>query len=314
MLLIGSHVSFKSNTQLLGSTKEALSYGENAFMFYTGAPQNTKRSKIDDNLTNEALKLMKESNIDIKNVIVHAPYIINLANDENKEKYLFAIDFLKEEIKRVEKFGVKKIVLHPGSYTTLDIDRGIKCIINALNEVLKDESNVSILLETMAGKGTEIGFKLEHLKRIIDGVNNSQRLMVCLDTCHLNDAGYDMSNFDDFLDGFDNIIGIEKVGCIHINDSKNILSSNKDRHENIGYGTIGFENLINIIYNERLKDVPKILETPFVKDRLYPPYKFEIDEIKNKKLNSNLYEDIINYYEKKVIDLYYFVYYFYYFF
>lgn len=299
MLLIGSHVSFKSNTQLLGSTKEALSYGENTFMFYTGAPQNTKRSKIDDNLTNEALKLMNENNIDIRNVIVHAPYIINLANDENKEKYLFAIDFLKEEIKRVEKMGVKKIVLHPGSYTTLDIDRGIKCIINALNEVLKDDSNVSILLETMAGKGTEIGFKLEHLKRIIDGVSNKDRLMVCLDTCHLNDAGYDMSNFDVFLDEFNDIIGIEKIGCIHINDSKNILSSNKDRHENIGYGMIGFENLLNIIYNERLNNIPKILETPYVKDRLYPPYKFEIEEIKNKKFNSNLYEDIINHYEKK---------------
>ena len=259
MLLIGSHVSFKSNTQLLGSTKEALGYEENTFMFYTGAPQNTKRSKIDDNLTNRALKLMKENNIDIKNVIVHAPYIINLANNENKEKYLFAINFLKDEIKRVEKFGIKKIVLHPGSYTTLDIDMGIKCIINALNEVLKDDSTVSILLETMAGKGTEVGFKLEHIKRIIDGVNNSQRLMVCLDTCHLNDAGYDMSNFDCFLDEFDNIIGIEKIGCIHVNDSKNILSSNKDRHENIGYGTIGFQNLINIIYNDRLKDVPKIL-------------------------------------------------------
>ena len=233
MLLIGSHVSFKSNTQLLGSTKEALSYGENTFMFYTGAPQNTKRSKIDDNLTNKALKLMNENNIDIKNVIVHAPYIVNLANDENKEKYLFAINFLKEEIKRVEKMGVKKIVLHPGSYTTLDIERGIKCIINALNEVLKDDSSVSILLETMAGKGTEIGFKLEHLKRIIDGVSNKDRLMVCLDTCHLNDAGYDMSNFDVFLDEFNDIIGIEKIGCIHINDSKNILSSNKDRHENI---------------------------------------------------------------------------------
>lgn len=299
MLLIGSHVSFKSNTQLLGSTKEALSYGENTFMFYTGAPQNTKRSKIDDNLTNEALKLMKESNIDIKNVIVHAPYIINLANDENKEKYLFAINFLKEEIKRVEKMDIKKIVLHPGSYTTLDIDRGIKCIINALNEVLKDDFSVSILLETMAGKGTEIGFKLEHLKRIIDGVSNKDRLMVCLDTCHLNDAGYDMSNFDAFLDEFNDIIGIEKIGCIHINDSKNILSSNKDRHENIGYGMIGFENLINIIYNERLNNIPKILETPYVKDRLYPPYKFEIEEIKNKKFNSNLYEDIINHYEKK---------------
>ena len=206
---------------------------------------------------------------------------------------------MKDEIKRVEKFGIKKIVLHPGSYTTLDIDMGIKCIINALNEVLNDDSTVSILLETMAGKGTEVGFKLEHIKRIIDGVNNSQRLMVCLDTCHLNDAGYDMSNFDCFLDEFDNIIGIEKIGCIHVNDSKNILSSNKDRHENIGYGTIGFQNLINIIYNDRLKDVPKILETPFVKDRLYPPYKFEIEEIKNKTFNVNLYEDIINYYEKK---------------
>ena len=299
MLLIGSHVSFKSNTQLLGSTKEALSYGENTFMFYTGAPQNTKRSKIDDNLTNEALKLMNENNIDIRNVIVHAPYIVNLANDENKEKYLFAINFLKEEIKRVEKIGVKKIVLHPGSYTTLDIDRGIKCIINALNEVLKDDSSVSILLETMAGKGTEIGFKLEHLKRIIDGVSNKDRLMVCLDTCHLNDAGYDMSNFDVFLDEFNDIIGIEKIGCIHINDSKNILSSHKDRHENIGYGMIGFENLVNIIYDERLNNIPKILETPYVKDRLYPPYKFEIEEIKNKKFNSNLYEDIINHYEKK---------------
>ena len=299
MLLIGSHVSFKSNTQLLGSTKEALSYGENTFMFYTGAPQNTKRSKIDDNLTNKALKLMNENNIDIKNVIVHAPYIINLANDENKEKYLFAINFLKEEIKRVEKMGVKKIVLHPGSYTTLDIERGIKCIINALNEVLKDDSSVSILLETMAGKGTEIGFKLEHLKRIIDGVSNKDRLMVCLDTCHLNDAGYDMSNFDVFLDEFNDIIGIEKIGCIHINDSKNTLSSNKDRHENIGYGMIGFENLLNIIYNERLNNIPKILETPYVKDRLYPPYKFEIEEIKNKKFNSKLYEDIINHYEKK---------------
>lgn len=299
MLLIGSHVSFKSNTQLLGSTKEALSYGENTFMFYTGAPQNTKRSKIDDNLTNKALKLMNENNIDIKNVIVHAPYIVNLANDENKEKYLFAINFLKEEIKRVEKMGVKKIVLHPGSYTTLDIERGIKCIINALNEVLKDDSSVSILLETMAGKGTEIGFKLEHLKRIIDGVSNKDRLMVCLDTCHLNDAGYDMSNFDVFLDEFNDIIGIEKIGCIHINDSKNILSSHKDRHENIGYGMIGFENLLNIIYNERLNNIPKILETPYVKDRLYPPYKFEIEEIKNKKFNSNLYEDIINHYENK---------------
>lgn len=298
MLLIGSHVSFKSNTQLLGSTKEALGYEENTFMFYTGAPQNTKRSKIDDNLTNKALKLMKENNIDIKNVIVHAPYIINLANNENKEKYLFAINFLKDEIKRVEKFGIKKIVLHPGSYTTLDIDMGIKCIINALNEVLNDDSTVSILLETMAGKGTEVGFKLEHIKRIIDGVNNSQRLMVCLDTCHLNDAGYDMSDFDSILDLFDNIIGINKIGCIHVNDSKNVIASHKDRHENIGFGTIGFDNLINIIYNERLEGIPRILETPYVtkddnsKDKVYPPYKYEIEMIRNKEFDGNLINKI----------------------
>lgn len=288
MLLIGSHVSFKSNTQLLGSTKEALSYGENTFMFYTGAPQNTKRSKIDDNLTNKALKLMNENNIDIKNVIVHAPYIINLANDENKEKYLFAIDFLKEEIKRVEKMGIKKIVLHPGSYTTLDIDRGIKCIINALNEVLKDDSSVSILLETMAGKGTEIGFKLEHLKRIIDGVSNKDRLMVCLDTCHLNDAGYDISDFDAILDEVDEKIGLDKVLVVHVNDSKNPQGSHKDRHENIGFGTIGFDTLDSIVSNERLKDVPKILETPYIEKNA--PYKEEIEMLKKHEFNPGLKE------------------------
>lgn len=303
MLLIGSHVSFKSGDQLVGSVKEAVSYGSNCFMFYTGAPQNTKRSKIDDSLTNEALKIMKENNIDIKNVIVHAPYIINLANNQIKEKYDFSINFLKEEIKRVEKFGVEKLVLHPGSYTTLDIDTGINNIINALNKIITPSQKVKICLETMAGKGTEVCFKLEHLKRIFEGVKESDMLMVCIDTCHLNDAGYDMRDFDSFLDEFDNIIGIDKIDCIHVNDSKNIISSHKDRHENIGYGTIGFEALINIIYNKKLENIPKILETPYVdssdgKNRAYAPYKFEIDMIKNKKFNDNLYEDIRSYYEK----------------
>lgn len=303
MLLIGSHVSFRSSDQLVGSVKEAVSYGSNCFMFYTGAPQNTKRSKIDDNLTNEALKIMKENNIDIKNVVVHAPYIINLANNEIKEKYDFSINFLKEEIKRVEEFGIEKLVLHPGSYTTLDLDRGINNIINALNEIITPNQKVKICLETMAGKGTEVCFKLEHLKRIFDGVKESDKLMVCIDTCHLNDAGYDMSDFDSFLDEFNNIIGIDKIGCVHVNDSKNVISSHKDRHENIGYGTIGFEALINIIYNKKLENIPKILETPYVdssdgKNRAYAPYKFEIDMIKNKKFNVNLYEDIRSYYEK----------------
>lgn len=302
MLLIGSHVSFRSSDQLVGSVKEAVGYGANTFMFYTGAPQNTRRCEIKNELTKEALSVMKENDIDIKNVIVHAPYIINLANNQSEEKYKFAINFLKEEIKRVEAFGVEKLVLHPGSYTTLDLDTGIDNIINALNEVITAEQKAIICLETMAGKGTETCFKLEHIKRIIDGVKYNDKIMVCLDTCHLSDAGYDMTKFDSFLDDFDKLIGINKIGCVHINDSKNPIGAHKDRHENLGYGYIGFDALINIIYNNRLENVPKILETPYVsveggKDRSYAPYKFEIESVKNKKFNEHLIEDVRNYYE-----------------
>lgn len=303
MLLIGSHVSFNSKEQLLGSVKEAIGYGANTFMFYTGAPQNTKRCKLDYDLTLKARNLLYENNIELKNLIVHAPYIINLANNQKKENYLFAIDFLKEEIKRVYALGVEMLVLHPGSFVNLDLDTGIKNIINALNEVITPNQEVKICLETMAGKGTEVCFKLEHIKRIIQGVKYPEKIMVCLDTCHLNDAGYDMLKFDEFLDEFDRLIGIEKIGCIHVNDSKNPIGSHKDRHENLGYGTIGFDALINIIYNKRVEDVPKILETPYVsasngKDRSYAPYKFEIESIKDKKINNDLYNDIRSYFEK----------------
>lgn len=296
MLLIGSHVSFKSSEQLLGSVKEAISYDSTCFMFYTGAPQNTKRCKLDYDLTLKAVNLLHENNIALENLVIHAPYIINLANNLNKDKYLFSINFLSEEINRANMLGIKRVVLHPGCFTNLTLEDGINNIINALNLVIKPNLDVNICLETMAGKGTEVGFKLEHIKKIIDGVKYNDKLMVCLDTCHLNDAGYDMSNFDKFLDDFDNIIGIEKIGCIHVNDSLNVLSSKKDRHANIGYGTIGFDSLIKIIYNDRLKDVPKILETPYI-NKSYPPYKFEIEMIRKKTFNKNLYEDVINYYE-----------------
>ena len=300
MLLIGSHVSFKGSDQLVGSAKEAISYGSTTFMFYTGAPQNTNRSPIIDSLTEDAIKLMKDNNIDINNVVVHAPYIINLAN---KEKQEFSVNFLKEEIKRVEKLGVNKLVLHPGSYVNYGLDTGINNIIDSLNEVIDEDQKVNICLETMAGKGTEVAFKLEHIKRIIDGVKYSNKIKVCLDTCHLNDAGYDMSDFDKFLDEFDRIIGIDKIEVVHINDSKNELGSHKDRHENIGFGCIGFDNLINIIYNPKLENIPKILETPYTgetresKERLYPPYKFEIDMIRSKKFNKNLDDDVKKYYK-----------------
>lgn len=295
MLLIGSHVSFKSSEQLLGSVKEAISYNSTCFMFYTGAPQNTKRCKLDYDLTLKAVNLLHENNISLENLVIHAPYIINLANNLDKDKYLFSVNFLCEELNRANMLGVKKVVLHPGSFTSLSLDDGINNIINALNLVIKPNLDVSICLETMAGKGTEVGFKLEHIKRIIDGVKYNDKLMVCLDTCHLNDSGYDISNFNKFLDEFDKIIGIEKIGCVHVNDSKNVLGSRKDRHENIGFGTIGFDLLINVIYNERIENVPKILETPYI-NKLYPPYKFEIDMIRKRKFNNNLYDDVVNYY------------------
>lgn len=288
MLYIGSHVGFNKNSQLLGSVLEASSYGANTFMFYTGAPQNTLRYPIDDKLTNEAIKKMKEVGINFSKVVVHAPYIINLCNEANFD---FSVSFLKGEVERVSKLGVKYMVLHPGSHVGLGIDKGIENIISGLNLVLDGKTDVTILLETMAGKGSEVGSTMSEIKRIIDGVKDKSHIGVCLDTCHLNDAGYSMEDFDKYLDEFDKIIGIEKIGCIHINDSKNILSSHKDRHENIGFGTLGFDNLIKIIYNERLGEIPRILETPYV-DREYPPYKYEIEMIRNKKFDENLINKI----------------------
>ena len=286
MLIIGSHVSFNKEKQLIGSLDEALSYGSNTFMFYTGAPQNTRRYEINDNLTNKALEKMKDNNIDINNIIVHAPYIINLANDKENDKYDFSINFLKQEIERCEELKISYLVLHPGSHVGLGIEKGINNIIYALNEVLKDDKNVTILLETMAGKGTEVGSNFQELKAIIDGIDKKELIGVCMDTCHLNDSGYDITNFDSILDEFDRIVGLSYLKCIHINDSKNIKGAKKDRHENIGYGSLGFDTLIKIIYNPKLDNIPKILETPYINDK--PPYKEEITMIREKKFNDNL--------------------------
>lgn len=290
MLYIGSHVGFKKDSQLLGSVREALSYGANTFMFYTGAPQNTSRYPIMDGLTLEAMALMKEHDFDYSKVVVHAPYIINLANDRDPEKFKFSVRFLQEELERCELLGIKSIVLHPGSHVGLGVAAAISNIAKGLNMILGTH-DVTILLETMAGKGTEVGSSLEEIKRIIDLVDDKEHIGVCLDTCHLNDAGYDMSKFDDFLDQFDSLIGLDKLGCVHVNDSKNVLGAHKDRHENIGFGTIGFDNLISVIYNNRLENIPKILETPYV-DREFAPYRYEIEMIRNKKFDSELIEKI----------------------
>jgi deoxyribonuclease-4 len=300
-LIIGSHVSFKNEDQLIGSVNEALSYNSNTYMFYTGAPQNTNRLPIDDNKTIEALQIMKKNNIDLRKVVVHAPYIVNPANSKNRE---FNINFLRQELERVEQFGVTMMVLHPGSHVGLGEEQGIKNIIDVLNSCILSDTKVNICLETMAGKGSELGTKFEQLKQIIDGVTYSDKIKVCLDTCHINDAGYDLNDFDKILEEFEKIIGLEKLACLHINDSKNEIGTHKDRHENIGYGTIGFNNLLKVIYHEKLNGIPKILETPYVKDLdndkiSYPPFKFEIEMIRTKKTNENLLDDIRNYYKNK---------------
>lgn len=290
MLTIGSHVSFNSKEQLKGSLMEALEYGANTFMFYTGAPQNTTRSKINDKITLEAFEIMKENGMDSSKVIVHAPYIINLANNKDDDKYDFSIRFLREEVKRCEQLGMKYLVLHPGSHVGLGIEEGIKNIVFGLNTILKD-TTVTILLETMAGKGTEVGSNFEEIKKIIDGVENKENIGVCLDTCHLSDSGYDISDFDKLLDEFDKVIGLSYVKCIHINDSKNPMSSHKDRHENIGFGFLGFDNLIHIIYHPKLENVPKILETPWIEKA--PPYKYEIEMIRKREFDADLKSKII---------------------
>ncbi len=285
-LIIGSHVSFNNKKQLLGSVEEAISYNANTFMIYTGGAQSTMRSAINDELTYEGYKLMLENNINTKNVIVHAPYIVNLANRSDKTKYDFYIDFFIKELDRCKTLGLDKIVLHPGSATTCSKEEAIENIAHGINLVYKSTTNTMILLEFMAGKGTEVGTSIDELKAIINKIDDKDRIGVCLDSCHMNDAGIDISKIDDFLDEFDSKIGIDKIKCFHINDSMNQINSHKDRHANIGYGTIGFNNLLNIVYNKRLEGIPFILETPYInrnQSDAYAPYKMEIESIRKKE-------------------------------
>lgn len=270
----------------LGTVKAALSMGENCFMFYTGAPQNTVRKPTNLLKIKEGQELIKNSKIDSSKIIIHAPYIINLANTTNPKTRELAITFLKEELKRANDFGVKTLVLHPGSHVGAGINIGIKGIIDGLNEVLdNDNSEIKIALETMAGKGSEIGATFEELSTIINQINNKARVGVCLDTCHINDAGYDVANIDEVLNKFDKVIGLDKLLVIHVNDSINIKGAHKDRHANIGVGMIGFKTLVKYVHHPKLNDIPKILETPWINEK--PPYKKEIEMLKSQKFDSN---------------------------
>ncbi|MDZ5470966.1 deoxyribonuclease IV (plasmid) [Bacillus sp. 31A1R] len=290
MLKIGSHVSMSGKKMLLAASEEAVSYGANTFMIYTGAPQNTRRKKIEDLNIEAGLKHMKENGID--EIIVHAPYIINIGNTTNPDTFDLGVRFLTTEIERTEALGASQIVLHPGAHVGAGVDEGIKKIIEGLNEVLTGNEKVQIALETMAGKGSECGSSFEELARIIDGVSHNDRISICFDTCHTHDAGYNIvEDFDGVLDQFDKIIGLDRLKVLHINDSKNEKGMRKDRHENIGFGHIGFEALNYIVHHPQLTAVPKILETPFVgedKNDKKPPYFHEIQMLRNKEFNENV--------------------------
>lgn len=294
MIVVGSHVSMSGSEMYLGSIKEALSYKSNAFMVYTGAPQNTIRKKISDLMIDEAELFMKENNLSFDHVVVHAPYIINLANPDPVKRD-FAISFLTEEVKRTAAMHATQIVLHPGSAVGKDRVLAVKWIAEGVKKVIENtkDLNVRIALETMAGKGNEVGKTFEELKEIIDLVNEPGRVSVCFDTCHTHDAGYSIKDdFQSVVDEFDRIVGKSYISVFHINDSKNELGAAKDRHENLGFGFIGFESLMKVVYHPDFMNIPKILETPYVEGN--PPYQEEIEMIRNKMFDPNLKDILTN--------------------
>lgn len=294
-MLLGSHVSMSGKKMLEGSAEEAHKFGESTFMIYTGAPQNTRRKSIEGLNIDKGHEAMDKYGL--SNLVVHAPYIINIANTTKPEVFQLGVDFLQNEIERTQALGAKDIVLHPGSHVGAGADKGIQQIIKGLNEVLTHDNDVRIALETMAGKGSEVGRSFEEIAQIIDGVTHNDRLSICFDTCHTHDAGYNIKeDFDGVLNEFDKIIGLDRIKVVHVNDSKNEQGAHKDRHENIGFGHIGFDALNYVVHHDVFKDIPKILETPYVgedKKNKKPPYKFEIEMLKAQQFDSELKDKIL---------------------
>ena len=282
---------------LLGSAKEAVSYGADTFMFYTGAPQNTRRKEIGELNIEPAWEYMQAHGI--HEILVHAPYIINLANSVKPETFELAVEFLAKEIERTEACKSRILILHPGSHVGEGVDAGIAQIVKGLNEVLTPEQNCLVALETMAGKGSEIGRNFEELARIYDGVTHNEKLRVCFDTCHTSDSGYDIINrFDDVIGEFDRLIGKDQIAAFHINDSKNVPGAAKDRHENIGFGQIGFDAIRYIVHHPDFEDIPKILESPYIPSptkakKSYAPYRYEIEMLREGTFDPKMKERII---------------------
>jgi deoxyribonuclease-4 len=284
-ILLGSHLSLAAPSYYLGTCEQALSFGETTFMFYTGAPQNTRRSPTSLFKIAEGRAFLSAHHFDESKIVVHASYIINLGNSSHQETYELAQSFLGDELIRVADFGLSLLVLHPGSAVGMERKEALASVSAGLNAVLaKDSTSVTICLETMAGKGSELGVSFEEIAAILQGVEKKERVGVCLDTCHINDAGYDVKDVSGVLDAFDRVIGLSHLKVIHLNDSKNPRGSHKDRHENVGYGTLGFETLEAWVKEPRLSSVPKILETPMAGEKY--PYKKEIAMLRDGQYHS----------------------------
>lgn len=290
-IFIGSHVAMSAPNFYLGSVKEALSYNANAFMFYTGAPQNSFRKPLSECKIEEGRKLLKEAGIDESKIVVHAPYFINGANFAREDIYDLSIKTIINELQRTFAFGSKILVLHPGSHIGLGAENGILALAKALDLALSsDGTDVKIAIETMAGKGHEIGANFEQVRSIIDHCEHKDRLGVCLDTCHISDAGYDIINdLNSVIELFDKVVGLDRLLVVHVNDSKNPTGAHKDRHENIGYGYIGFKNLYNVVHHPKLSGIPMILETPYINEKA--PYKQEIEMLRSGNFIDNWKEN-----------------------
>lgn len=284
MIKLGSHVGMAGKDMFLASVKEAESYGANVLMLYTGAPQNTRRKEIKDLNIEKGWEYAAQAGIN--EIVVHAPYIINLANTVKPETFTLVVEFLEKEIIRTAAMRSKVLVLHPGSCLDAGVDAGIAQIVNGLNQVLdQNEDDVFIALETMAGKGSEVGRSFEELARIYEGVHKKERLRVCFDTCHVNDAGYDLvHDYEGVFQHFDEVLGLDQIAVFHINDSMNPCGAHKDRHANIGKGYLGEEVLKKLVHDPRFEEIPKILETPWLCEegsdkKTIPPYREEIRQL-----------------------------------
>ncbi|WP_029513599.1 deoxyribonuclease IV [Mycoplasmopsis primatum] len=274
MIKLGSHISFVSPDYLEEAAKESIANGANCMMIYLGAPQNAKRVDINKYHLNEYLE--KYSNlIKPEDIIIHAPYIVNPAS---VTKHQFAIQFLIEEIERMNYIGAKYLVLHPGSFTSFTIQESLDTFIYSIKEILSRTQNVTICVETMAGKGTEIGINFDQISYFIDKINN-ERFAVCLDTCHVFDAGYDITKYEAFKNELNKHNLLNHIKVIHLNDSKNPLGNHKDRHANINQGYIGIDTLSKFVFDKDFDNIPIILETPWVDDS--PIYDKEIKMLLN---------------------------------